>query len=141
MNIKGSALLAIIVLNILAMLAVAGFAFADTESTPSPWDKARADGVVFRGLGQEPGWTVEIREGEEIKFVTDYGRVEILAPIGEPEVDGAGVKVYRAQTYAINLMVKIEEVPHQDVMSGEEFPQTVTAILGDQEYVGGGRYL
>ena len=35
---------------------------------PSPWDRAADNGVTYRAVGQEPGWLVEVTEGDERRY-------------------------------------------------------------------------
>ena len=134
--------LAISIVILLGVLAVTGCTYPKaTEDYQSPWEKAKEAGIDLRAIGQEPGWYVEIKNGEQIHFVTDYGETQITAVVSEPEVDAKGVRTFRALTQAFDLMVLVEDKPHQDIMSGEEFPLTVTIKIGEQEYRGGGRNL
>lgn len=48
------------------------------------WEQAKLDGVDFRAVGNEPGWTLEIRWRERIVFVGDYGRSRYEFPAPEP---------------------------------------------------------
>ncbi len=51
-----------------------------------PWNRARREGIDFRAIGQEPGWHLEIRETERIRFVYEYGDREIVAPAPQPRL-------------------------------------------------------
>ena len=50
------------------------------------WHAAKLRGVAFRAIGQEPGWLLEITNGEEILLVTDYGSNQSSMPYVEPVV-------------------------------------------------------
>jgi hypothetical protein len=56
------------------------------------WHAAKLRGVAFRAIGQEPGWLLEIKNGEEILIVTDYGQNKKSHPYVEPQEDKAGRK-------------------------------------------------
>ena len=45
------------------------------------WHAAKLRGVAFRAIGQEPGWLLEITNGEEILLVTDYGKNKKSYPL------------------------------------------------------------
>jgi hypothetical protein len=45
----------------------------------TPWVDARARGALFRGLGQEPGWHLEIHP-ERIVMVYQYGERRVVTP-------------------------------------------------------------
>jgi len=103
------------------------------------WHAAKLRGVAFRAIGQEPGWLLEITNGEEILIVTDYGKNRKSLPYVEPRED----KAARKTEFQIDAdtSVLIEGKPCTDSMSGESFQTTVTAILGGKTYKGCGRAL
>lgn len=125
-----------------ALLEVGGQTFTRCTSNPqrAAWEEARRHGVDFRAVGQEPGWHLEIREGERIRFVYAYGEREAVVPAPEP-IQADGRTVYRAQTEAHDLTATITDEPCTDAMSGERFPATVTVTLDGQTYRGCGRPL
>lgn len=106
----------------------------------SPWDVAADNGVAFRAVGQEPGWLVELDEGEEGLSLTahlDYGQrlVEVL----ELEREGDTWSGQTADGTGIELTV--EERDCADIMSGERFPATATLVVDDNPYEGCGAWL
>lgn len=110
------------------------------QPADGPWDSARLRGVDYRAVGQEPGWTLEIEEGAEIRFETDYGETRAAAPAPTPQVDGAR-RTYRARTATHEIVVQIDNTPCQDSMSGEPFPTTAAVWLDGREHQGCGREL
>jgi len=103
------------------------------------WHAAKLRGVAFRAIGQEPGWLLEITNGEEILIVTDYGKERKSLPYVEPREDKAARKtVFQIDA---DTSVLIEGKPCTDSMSGESFQTTVTATLGGKTYKGCGRAL
>jgi putative lipoprotein len=110
------------------------------QPADGPWEAARLRGVDYRAVGQEPGWAVEIHEGVEIRFETDYGETRATAPAPAPQVDG-GRRTYRARTAAHEIIVQIDRTPCEDSMSGEPFPTTATVWLDGREHLGCGREL
>jgi putative lipoprotein len=110
------------------------------QPADGPWEAARLRGVDYRAVGQEPGWTLEIEEGVEIRFETDYGETRATAPAPAPQVDGTR-RTYRARTAAHEIVVQIDRTPCQDIMSGEPFPTTAAVWLDGREHLGCGREL
>ncbi|MDH3713689.1 MAG: hypothetical protein OET44_07575 [Gammaproteobacteria bacterium] len=112
----------------------------DEASINTVWHKAKLRGVSFRAIGQEPGWLLEITDGQEILLVTDYGNNRSSLPYVEPVV-------YREQHRTEFVLedhgttIEIRGEPCQDVMSGEEFAVSVTITLPDRTLQGCGRAL
>jgi uncharacterized membrane protein len=103
------------------------------------WHAAKLRGVAFRAIGQEPGWLLEITNGEEILVVTDYGQRRDAFPYVEPREDKAARKtIFQIDA---DTSVLIEGKSCTDSMSGESFQATVTATLGGKTYKGCGRAL
>lgn len=130
-----------------ARLQLHGFTYFLREEHPDdPWERARREGVTFRAVGQEPGWFLEIHDGERIHLTLDYGETTITAPISWPQVDlRTGTTTYRSPQHLspLDLMVTIEERACYDPMNGEEFPAAVTVEFPGtgREYHGCGRRL
>lgn len=102
----------------------------------SVWRKARRRGVVFRGLGQEPGWHLAVR-ADSLRFVGDYGQRTLSVPRSSVTVDRTTDRtVYRADS----LDVVIEAKACTDVMSGAHFERTVTVTVEGDTYRGCGRF-
>ncbi len=104
------------------------------------WHKAKLRGVSFRAIGQEPAWLLEITNGTEILLVTNYGESRSSFPYAEPVVH----QEQRRRVFALgadSAVVEILGEPCQDVMSGEQFPASVTIRLSDTTLEGCGRTL
>jgi heat shock protein HslJ/uncharacterized membrane protein len=117
----------------------------ESDRALSPWDgvffelKRDRD---FRGVGQEPGWQLELRKGSEIRFTYDYGKGTAVTPAPRPSVDpGNGTQTYHAVSEANDLKVVIVPVSCADSMSGRPFPATVTVTLNGKAYRGCGEEL
>lgn len=113
----------------------------------TPWDGAffaldrdrEAEEIDFRARGNEPGWLLEIVEGERIRFEYDYGADEAVAAAPEAEVDAETSTVaYTAAIGPGDLRVEIRPEPCADDMSGFPFPAAVTVTLGDRVFLGCG---
>ncbi|MGI9175589.1 MAG: YbaY family lipoprotein [Rhodothermales bacterium] len=107
-------------------------------------DEAAQDGntqeqdVLFRAVGQEPGWTLEIVSDRWMHFTYDYGEREVFTPVPEAE-ETSERTTYHAVTEAHDLRVVIEDEACTDVMSGEAFETSVTVTLDGEAYRGCGR--
>ena len=114
---------------------------ATTEAPPAtPWEAARAAGIEFRGMGQEPGWTVEVDESVFIRYSGDYAETQIeTGPPRKVTIGGAVTYHgdYEVNGEALELKVALREAPCQDSMSGESFTHEVTVTLGDGTEVRG----
>jgi uncharacterized lipoprotein YbaY len=114
----------------------------EPEGRGSVWEVARRRGVDFRATGNEPGWWLEIAEGERIAFATDYGATRVVAPAPPPRVEAAAARTtYHAVAEAHDLAVVIEARPCRDDMSGEAFEAAVTVTLDGRVHRGCGRAL
>jgi putative lipoprotein len=107
----------------------------------TPWAVARLLGNDFRAVGQEPGWMVEIDEGRGMHVIADYGEVDFQTPAPSTRRSDDGTIVHTARTSDHAVTITITDVECQDVMSGEEFPVSVTLELDGREYRGCGRTL
>ena len=108
-------------------------------ATNNVWHAAKLRGVAFRAIGQEPGWLLEITNGEELLIKTNYGQDKQTFPYVEPRED----KAARKTLFQLNgdNSVLIEGKSCTDSMSGEAFETTVTVNLDGQTYKGCGRAL
>jgi len=125
----------------LATIEIGGQRFVDCRSNPSkvPWADAKRRGATFRGLGQEPGWFVEIFP-DRLALVTDYGTNRTEAKHSGPILDDAGRTVYRtAEGRAVTI--GIDRQACADIMSGEPFEAAVTATVDNRTLRGCGRFL
>ena len=113
---------------------------ADETSINDVWHQAKLRGVSFRAIGQEPAWLLEITNGTEILLVTNYGETRSSFSYVEPVVHPE----QHRRVFALGANSAVVEIlgePCQDVMSGEQFPATVTIRLSDTTLEGCGRAL
>jgi uncharacterized membrane protein len=101
---------------------------ANLAQLPS-WEGARAAGVDFRAVGQEPGWIVDIYTQDRIVALLDYGETLIEFPRPEPAHPIEGSTSYQTQADGHTLSVIIRRSPCQDAMSGEAYPATVDVVI------------
>ncbi|MEQ8330713.1 MAG: hypothetical protein RH859_09650 [Longimicrobiales bacterium] len=94
----------------------------DFEGTPT---SELPDSVFFRGLGQEPGWILNMVRGGRIHLVYAYGEEERHTRLPEATTDASGVRIYRAETEAGSLVVRIVPERCYDAMSARPYATTV----------------
>lgn len=112
----------------------------DEASIDNVWHQAKLRGVAFRAIGQEPGWLLEITNGEEILLVTDYGQNRQSYPYVEPIIyQEERCTQYVLEAYGVTVEIRGERCT--DVMSGEEFEVSVSLITADRRLEGCGRAL
>ncbi len=107
-------------------------------SMPS-WETARAAGVAFRAVGQEPGWLLDIYTRDKIVLVWDYGANKLELPRSAPAAPQAGVTRYESQARGHHLVVTIRATPCQDGMSGQDYPASVEVVIDGRSLNGCGR--
>lgn len=103
------------------------------------WEGARAAGVDFRGVGQEPGWLIDIHRQGRIVLLLDYGESLTEFPLPVPNTQQEGATRYETQAQGKTLAVTIRRAPCQDGMSGEAYPSTVEIIIDGRTLNGCGR--
>jgi uncharacterized membrane protein len=113
----------------------------DAVGPVGPWEGAALLGVDFRGLGQEPGWILDIDLERWILYVGDYATVRFAAPVPEPDRDVSGVVTFDAETEVHHLIVRIEPTPCNDSMSGQPFSHTVRLDVDGRVLSGCGRFV
>ena len=124
----------------LATIEIGGQRFVDCRSNPRevPWADAKRRGATFRGLGQEPGWFVEIFP-DRLALVTDYGTNRTEGKHAGPVVE-AGRTTYRTAE-GREVTIVIDRQACADIMSGEPFEAAVTATVDNRTLKGCGRFL
>jgi len=110
------------------------------SSAGTPWEQARARGSVFRGIGTEPGWWVEVGGGAapRLQAELDYGERRIEVAGASATADG-GYVGSTADGVAVSLTTAKE--PCSDGMSDTEYPASATLTVGGRTYRGCGRFL
>lgn len=96
---------------------------------------------MFRAIGQEPGWLIEIHR-DRIMLSVDYDERRFTAPVPTPAVDSAsGVTTWTTSANGTDIRIEAREVECSDAMSGERFPMRATVVVAGTEYVGCGQFL
>lgn len=103
------------------------------------WEAAKLKGVDFRGLGNEPGWVIEI-SGNHIDVLADYGSTQIA--FDDVTVNTLEQStVYQGQQNEHQLTVTLAPGPCMDTMADEEFEVSVTLELDGRQLRGCGKAL
>ncbi len=126
------------------LLETSRISYAECESrhAPDPWVESGLLGYDFRAIGQEPGWLLEIDNEKGMRVLTDYGETEIH--IGEtPDriAESSTSWSYTVRGGPAELRVVIADTTCQDLMSGEEFPSSVTLTVDGRDLAGCGQSL
>ena len=123
------------------------------ELEKTVWQKAILRGVNFRAVGQEPGWLLEIVEGDAILLVTNYGQTKTTYVYVDPVTTKqtrrtfnlSNMKSQPSNLPDLSLQNKVtvlrETKVCSDNMSGEEFEFTTIIQLFDITLKGCGRAL
>lgn len=107
-------------------------------SMPS-WAEARAAGIDFRAVGQEPGWVLNIYRRDKIQLIWDYAEHAAEFPLPDADTSQEGAIRYGAEADGHSLTVVIRRLPCQDAMSGQAFPATVTVSIDGRALQGCGK--
>lgn len=106
------------------------------------WEHAKLNGTDYRGIGNEPGWTVEIHNKVEITFVEAYGSMQHTFVATAVKTDQqARTTHYYAEDGSHKLKLSIQAKPCNDSMSGKAFDSSVTLMLNEKVFRGCGRTL
>ncbi|MDZ7786976.1 MAG: MliC family protein [Halofilum sp. (in: g-proteobacteria)] len=101
-----------------------------------PWEAAALRGVDLRALGQEPGWTAEVVEGEWLRVIRAGEDDVLVARDPARERTDAGATVYTGEADGERLRLQVTESACTDSMSGESLPLTATLTLDGRELQG-----
>lgn len=108
------------------------------NKSASIWEDAKLRGVSYRGLGNEPGWSIEIHGDRRAELVTNYGQTRQWLQLSEPSMDSESqTTVYQADKITVN----VNGVPCKDTMSGQQFSSRVQVTGPELTLQGCGRAL
>lgn len=107
----------------------------------SPWDQAAARGVIFRAVGQEPGWVAEVNgDPSRLTAQLDYGERGLQVEPAEP-LPGQQTGFHGKSTHDEDVRLEIRREECADGMSGERFEARATLFVAGQRYEGCGAFL
>src|SRR5690606_15367152 len=100
-----------------------------------PTERAESRGSTLRGVGQEPGWFVEIGAGERppLHAGLDYGQRHLEVEQLEKKADDHYEGVARTGE---SITVRLQPEPCADIMSGERFQLGVQLTVGEETFSG-----
>jgi putative lipoprotein len=114
---------------LVAALGLAACQRVDEPAAPAP---------DFVAIGQEPGWRIQVAQGQApaMHALLDYGERKFdVADVVATANGWSGVAPDGAA-----VALAYERIPCQDSMSGEPFELTATLTVGDRTYRGCGRF-
>ena len=89
-------------------------------------EDARVRGVTFRGIGNEPGWLLEIGPASRLMFEDGYGSMRVIFQSLPPRTDSpSGITVHESTSSAQQLKVTLRRQTCADTMSDETYPYSV----------------
>ncbi|GAA4899222.1 hypothetical protein GCM10023333_36000 [Ferrimonas pelagia] len=103
------------------------------------WEHAKLSGVDFRGIGQEPPWTLEIA-GEQMRLWWGYERSSIEVTVNKV-VQFSQRTLYHITASGEPWSVELYPGPCADSMSGEQFDTKIMLDTGKRKYLGCGSAL
>jgi len=103
-------------------------------------EDARARGVVYRALGNEPGWVLEVGPASRLSWTTNWGQDRFDFEQAQAATVPDGTTVYTAQQGDVSIRASIKA--ERCVDDGEvEFDHVVTVESGGQTLRGCGTRL
>jgi uncharacterized membrane protein len=103
-------------------------------------EDARARGVVYRALGNEPGWVLEVGPASRLSWTTNWGQDRFDFEQAQAATAPDGTTVYTAQQGDVSIRASIKA--ERCVDDGEvEFDHVVTVESGGQTLRGCGTRL
>lgn len=89
-------------------------------------EDARVRGVTFRGVGNEPGWRLEIGPAHRVMLEDGYGSTRIVFQSLPPAPETtSGVTIHESTSSSHRLKVTLRRQTCADTMSDETFPYSV----------------
>jgi len=115
------------------------------ESMIAVWEQAKARGVRFRGIGQEPGWIVDVLGdpgSERLELTADYGEIKLnFDKATREEMSAPPRTMYRAKSGDHSIEIEVTPVACADAMSGQPYENTVVVRFDGRELRGCGKAL
>jgi putative lipoprotein len=99
---------------------------------------ARVRGVEFRGMGNEPGWVLEVGPGNSLVFLMNYGEERHEFHDASVSGDLATGRSYSATHGADGFRATVRKEPCSDDMAGTQFDYSFVVESGTRTYRGCG---
>ncbi len=107
------------------------------------WEEARAEGAVLLGRGNEPGWRLLLRDGDDSTWLADYGEREYRFRLADASA-GRGMYRWELETRTDSgerLAIAIEQRECIEDMAGQRYPLQVNVTRNERTYRGCGLWL
>jgi membrane-bound inhibitor of C-type lysozyme len=105
-------------------------------------EDARVRGITFRGVGNEPGWLLEIGPENRVMFEDGYGSMRVVFQLLTPRNNAQlGVTIYENTSSAYRMKITLRQQICADTMSDETFTHTVDIEVEGAKRRGCGRAL
>ncbi len=122
--------------------ATGGYLDCEHDRRASIWEHAKLNGVDFRAVGNEPGWVLEIREGERLDLSYDYGQRRLSVPVTDTSADAdKRITTLSGSADGRAMTVRLSGGGCSDTMSDETYPTRVEVEFDDRVLSGCGRPL
>jgi len=106
------------------------------------WEHAKLNGVDYRAVGNEPGWSLEITHDQTTIFTSHYGQDRYEFETSKPLIDTAShTSEYQLKNNAHTLSITLSAKPCADTMSDRSFSSTVSIRLDNKKFTGCGQAL
>ena len=106
------------------------------------WEHAKLNGVDYRAVGNEPGWSLEITHNQTTVFISHYGQDRYEFETSKPLIDTAAhTSEYQLKNNAHTLSITLSAKPCADTMSDRSFSSTVSIRLDNKKFIGCGKAL
>ncbi|MDG1205139.1 MAG: hypothetical protein P8N51_07185 [Pseudomonadales bacterium] len=103
----------------------------------SVWEDAKLRGVDYRGIGNEPGWIIEMT-GRRVLLKLDYGQRVVERKIEKTTMTPEYNKtIFEAE----DMTLEINNAQCTDTMRGDLFESEIKLSIGGEEYFGCGKAL
>jgi putative lipoprotein len=109
-------------------------------ATWDPWEEAKARGIEFRAVGNEPGWFLEIDNERWMRLLYAYGERVATVPVPKAVTTGS-TTTFTSSGGGHDLQVVISPGPCSDGMSDMSYPLTVSVDIDHAPLRGCGRWL
>jgi len=104
------------------------------------WERAKFEGVAFRAIGNEPGWSLEIYDDSKILFHTNHGKDTTLFTVEEKYSNITSTE-YKLRSKENTFYVRIEGRKCFDTMLERSYESTVYLNFDGHELRGCGKAL
>ncbi len=106
------------------------------------WEHAKLNGVDYRAVGNEPGWSLEITHDQTTIFTSHYGQDRYEFETSKPLIDTAAhTREYQLQNSSHKLSISLSAKLCKDTMSDQSFSSTVSVRLDNKKFTGCGKAL